>query len=101
LVTTTKIDEYEVMYSSNKFPPRIWLKSAGKFIGQLVFKADGATLPADAMVSGQVNIYYHLQDFANIVDMLRNEKPMYLLWAGPTSENGVKTTAEPVGEAEA
>lgn len=100
-MTTTKIDEYEVMYSSNKFPPRIWLKGAGKFIGQLIFRADGTTLPVDAMVGSQVNIYYHLQDFANIIDMLRNEKPMYLLWARATSENGVKTTPEAVGEGEA
>jgi hypothetical protein len=97
----TKIDEYEIMYSSNKFPPRIWLKGAGKFVGQLIFKADGTALPADAMVGTQSNIYYHLQDLANIVDMLRNEQPVYLLWSGPTSENGIKTTAEPVGEAEA
>jgi hypothetical protein len=101
LATITKIDEYEVMYSSNKFPPRIWLKSAGKFIGQLIFKADGTALPADAMAGTQVNLYYHLQDFANIVDMLRNEKPVYILWAGPTSENGIKTTPEVVGEGEA
>ncbi len=101
MATITKIDEYEVMYSSNKFPPRIWLKSAGKFIGQLIFKADGTALPSDAMSGTQVNIYYHLQDFTNIIDMLRNEKPMYLLWAGATAENGVKTTAEAVGEAEA
>jgi len=97
----TKIDEYEIMYSSNKFPPRIWLKSAGKFFAQLIFKADGTTLPADALVSTQPNIYYHLQDLSNIVDLLRNEKPVYLLWSGPTSENGIKTTAEAVGEAEA
>ena len=95
----TKIDEYEVMYSSNKFPPRIWLKSAGKFIGQLVFKPDGSVLPADNNTSG-VNLYYHLSDFANAIDLLRNEKPMYLLWNGATSENGIKTTAELVGEAE-
>ncbi len=101
MATTTKIDEYEVMYSSNKFPPRIWLKTAGKYFGQLIFKVDGTALPADAMTGTQVNIYYHVQDFANIMDMLRNEKPMYLLWMGPTAENGVKTTAELVGEGEA
>jgi hypothetical protein len=88
------------MYSSNKFPPRIWLKNAGKYIGQLVFNANGATLSADKMSGDQVNLYYHLDDFANIIDLLRNEKPMYLLWNGPASENGVKTTAEAVGEAE-
>ena len=95
----TKIDEYEVMFSSNKFPPRIWLKSAGKFIGQLIFKPDGTALPADNNTSG-VNLYYHLADFQNALGLLQNEKPMYLLWSGPTSENGIKTTSEPVGEEE-
>ncbi len=95
---TTKIDEYEVMYSSNKFPPRIWLKGAGKYIGQLIFQANGATLPPDALVGTQCNIYYHLDDFQNCIDLLRNEKPMYLLWMGAGSENGIKTLAEAVGE---
>jgi hypothetical protein len=94
VVTTTIIDQYEVMYSANMFVPRIWLKSAGKYIGQLIFKPTGATLPPDNMSGTQVNLY--------IIDMLRNEKPMYLLWAGAGSsnENGIKTTAEAVGEGE-
>jgi len=96
-VVLTLVDAYEVMYSSNKFPPRIWLKSAGKFIGQLIFRPDGTALPADNNAGG-INLHYHLVDFQSIIDLLRNEKPMYLLWNGPTSENGIKTTAEPVGE---
>ena len=95
----TKIDEYEVMYSANQFPPRIWLKAGGKYIGtQLVFKANGTALPQDT----QTSIYYHLDDFQNVIDILRNEKPVYLLWVGTGSgnENGIKITAEIVGEAE-
>jgi hypothetical protein len=100
--TTTIIDQYEVMYSSNTFVPRIWLKSAGKYIGQLIFRPNGAALPQDTMSGGQANLYYHLEDFKNATDLLRNEKPIYLLWVGSGSgnENGIKTTAEAVGEAE-
>jgi hypothetical protein len=103
MVTTTLIDQYEVMYSSNTFVPRIWLKSAGKYIGQLIFKPNGSALPPDNMSGTQVNLYYHLDDFQNIIDLLRNEKPMYLLWVGSGSgnENGIKTIAEPIGEGEA
>ena len=99
----TKIDAYEVMYSANTFAPRIWLTSAGKFIGQPIFKPNGSALPADGMSGGQVNLYYHLDDFQNTLDLLRNEKPMYLLYSGSGGgfENGIKTTAEPVGEGEA
>ncbi|MEV4706024.1 hypothetical protein [Actinoplanes sp. NPDC049316] len=94
----TQIDEYEVMYSANTFSPRIWLKHQGAYIGQLVFKPDGATLPPDTADS----VYYHAKDFPNVVDLLRNEKPMYLLFSGSGGgfENGIKTTAEMTGEAE-
>ncbi|MEO6316383.1 MAG: hypothetical protein ABIU63_05145 [Chitinophagaceae bacterium] len=96
----TKIDEYEVMYSGNKFFPRIWLKSGAKYIGQLVFQPDGSVLPADAVAGSQVNIYYHLTDYAHCIDLLRNEKPVYLLFSSGATENGIKTTAETVGEGE-
>jgi len=98
-MTTTKIDEYEVMYSSNSFPPRIWLKSGGKFVGQLIFEADGKPLPADGMGGGQINLYYHLEDFENALSLLSHDKPMYLLYNGSGSgfENGIMTTPEPVG----
>jgi hypothetical protein len=98
----TKIDEYEVMYSANTFVPRIWLKNSNRFIGQLIFKPNGTSLPADNMAGGQVNLYYHLEDYHNAIDLLRNEGPMYLLYngSGPGFENGIKTTQEVVGEGE-
>jgi hypothetical protein len=102
-VTTTMIDEYEVMYSANQFAPRIWLKNSGKYIGQLIFEPNGAPLPQDTKTStGQVNLYYHLDDLENTIDLLRNEKPMYLVFcgSGAGNENGIKTTAEAVGEGE-
>lgn len=98
----TRIDEYQVMYSANKFPPRIWLKKGGKYVGQLIFKPSGSELPSDNKSGAQVNLYYHLEDFNKVVDLLRNEKPMYLLYSGsgPGFENGIRTTAETVGEEE-
>lgn len=98
----TQIDEYEIMYSANQFAPRIWLKNGGKYIGQLIFKPNGSSLPPDTSSGSQVNLYYHLDDFQNAIDMLRNEKPLYLLFSGSggSNENGIKTTQEAVGEGE-
>jgi hypothetical protein len=98
----TKIDKYEVMYSANTFFPRIWLKHGGTYIGQLIFKPNGSALPADSMSGGQVSLYYHLDDYQNAIDLLRNESPMYLLYSGSGGgfENGIKTTEELVGEGE-
>ena len=100
-MTITPITDYEVMYSSNTFPPRIWLRNVTTPIGQLLFLPNVTPLPLDSMVGTQVNLHYHLDDFQNTIDLLRNEKPMYLLWmgSGSSNENGIKTTQEPVGEA--
>jgi hypothetical protein len=100
-MANTKIDEYQVMYSANAFVPRIWLKSANQFIGQLTFRPNGSPLPPDGMSGGQVNLYYHFDDFENVIDLLRNEKPMYLSYSAPGDENGIMTTPEPVGQGEA
>ena len=96
----TPISEYVVMYSANVFPPRIWLKHGGRYIGQLIFLEDGATLPGDQLVGDQVYLYYHFRHYANCIDLLRNEQPVFLLFNGNPRENGIKTLAEEVGEGE-
>ena len=95
----TQITDYQVMYSANKFPPRIWLKNGNNFIGQLIFMPDGSALPPDTMVGTQANLYYHLEDFQNALHLLSEETPMYLLYSGsgPGFENGIQTAAEPLG----
>ena len=52
--------------------------------------------------SGQVQLYYHLDDYRNAIDLLRNETPVYLLYSGSGGgfENGIKTTEAVEGEGE-
>ena len=97
-----RVDAYEVLYSANTFGPRIALKNAGNYIGQLLFLPNGATLPADTVVNKQAQLYYHLEDFQNVVDLLRNEKPIYMYYNGSGGgfENGIRTMSEKVGEGE-
>jgi hypothetical protein len=37
-----------------------------------------------------------------VIDLLRNEKPVFLSFTGPgfSNENGINTSAEPIGETE-
>lgn len=96
----TRIDQFEVMYSSNTFVPRIWLLNAGKFIGQLIFYPDGKALPPDKQRPDKtVDLYYHLEDFENLRDLLETEKNLNLLFvgSGPGNENGILTATEPAG----
>ena len=37
MATQMRIDAYEVLYSANDFPPRIALKNAGNYVGQMIF----------------------------------------------------------------
>ncbi|MBB6095212.1 hypothetical protein HNQ60_004102 [Povalibacter uvarum] len=98
----TRIEAYEVLYSANTFSPRIALKNAGNYVGQMIFKPNGTTLPADTVVNNQVQLYYHLDDFQNAIDLLRNEKPIYMYYSGSGGgfENGIRTMSEKVGEGE-
>lgn len=82
--------------------PRIGLKAGANYIAQLIFMPNGAALPPDNKPGMQANIYYHLADYQNAIDLLRNESPVYLLYSGSGGgfENGIKTTEEAVGEGE-
>jgi hypothetical protein len=97
---TTRIDKFEVMYSANTFVPRIWLSAAGKNVGQLIFYPNGKPLPVDTKrPDGTVDIFYHLDDFENVHQLLETEKQVFLLFNGSGGgfENGIMTSAEPVG----
>ena len=98
-----EITSYSVIYSANTFNPRIGLLNANRFIGQLVFFPNGATLPLDLQAqNGQLTLNYHQDDFHNLIDVLRNEKPIFLSFngSGPGFENSIQTGAELVGEGE-
>jgi hypothetical protein len=99
MATTTKIDHYEVMYSSNTFPPRLWLYGGGKPLGQLIFMPDGTTLPIDSISGGEVNLYYHLENLDTMLRLFQGEKTLFLLWAGSGGgfENGIQTTEQVLG----
>jgi hypothetical protein len=101
---TTGVASYLVIYSANTFRPRIGLlNAANQFIGQAVFFPNGAVLPADFQrANGQVDLHYHLDDFHNVLDIVRNEKPVFLNFngSGPGFENNIRTGNEPTGEGE-
>jgi predicted secreted protein len=100
----SSIDNYQVTYSSNTFLPRIWLMSSDTtgndtYVGQLIFEPDGSKLPDDSKINGQVNLYYHQEDFQNIIDILQSNPSVYLIYdgSGDAYENGIYTDTRAVG----
>lgn len=99
---TTQIEKYHVIYSANSFNRRIGLMAGNAYIGQLVFHPNGQALPQDGVIGTQPQLHYHLDDFQNALDLLRNEKPVHLLYSGSGGgfENALVTDPETVGEGE-
>lgn len=87
-VPWTKIEQYVVTYPTSPSHPRIHLSNAsGEFVGQLVFAPNDADLPTDTDDAD----YCHLEDFTNVLDLLRNERPIYYINNGPQGSNGIQT----------
>jgi hypothetical protein len=55
--------------------------------------------PAERPPSGQHRLYYPFSSLPMVVDLLRNEKPVFLVWAGAAGSR-LSTSPEPVGEGE-
>lgn len=51
-------------------------------------------------LNGTVFLSFHRQDFAPIIDMLRNEKPVIFNWSEDNQSAQITTGREPVGEEE-
>lgn len=72
-------------------------------IGAAYFHRSPATLPVTdtRKSSGYISCHYLAEDYPQIIDLLRNEKPVYVefdLHLGNMSN--IRTSAEPVGEGE-
>jgi hypothetical protein len=74
---------------------------ATKYLGGAFF-SDDPNRPLDPAVkypSGVYGLYYRMSDMPVVIDMLRNEQPIYLIYDGEQNTR-LSTTEEPVGEGE-
>ena len=74
-----------------------------RLIGAAYFHRDETNMPgADAQkASGYISCHYTESEYPHILDLLRNEKPVYVEFeAGIGNIAGIRTSAEPVGEGE-
>ncbi len=62
---------------------------------------DGELEPATNFSGNQYRFHYHYKDMASLIDMLRNEKPVYVIYQPAGANNSrISTGSEPVGEGE-
>ncbi len=93
-VFSSRQDEGEILSD-------IMLSSDSAFLGYAHFLADGSVLPKATKKFNLYNLYYHQKDLPAVIDMLRNEKPVFIIFADDDHKNcRITTVQENIGEGE-
>jgi hypothetical protein len=74
-----------------------------KLIGAAYFHHNPTTMPVGdtQKASGYISCHYLGSDYPQVLDILRNEKPVYVEFeVRPGNIANIRTSAEPVGEGE-
>jgi len=107
-VTAIQIENYQYYIFSSRDPSNspntvILLYDANStMVGSLWFVKESGTLPNAGQFGSLYLLAYSYAELATIVDMLRNERPIFLIVdpAGDVVNWRVSTFEEPVGEGE-
>ena len=96
--TTVARYSYHLFSSRTDDEVMIYLYDANTdVVGHVCFAPDDQPLPPAVESRGIVELYFPRSRFLEVIDMLRNEGPIELRWAGPL-DSCLSTAAEPVGE---
>jgi hypothetical protein len=68
-------------------------------VGEVFFVGEDEPLPPAQEANGKVALYFRRSQLMDVVDLLRNEGPIRLRWAGPF-DTSLSTEYEPIGEGE-
>lgn len=103
---TATLDSYKVvLYGKNQTPESlvafVHCYHGSDNVVSCEFYADGSTIPDNRYGGCRVGLAYPWSRYAAIIDVLRNEKPLYYGYIFSTKVGYIASNMEPVGEAEA
>ena len=108
--TVIEIKKYEVSYygggkNLRNYPYRaiIGLRDEkDTFIAAAYFYHSETAMPAsdNRKTTGFISCHYAATDYPQVLDILRNERPVYVEFDERTNVANIRTSAEPVGEGE-
>ena len=97
---TKEIDAYVIKYRSsangNTVSPEILLLKGKQYVGKITFRKGAKT----EINRNRLRVNYPLTSFNSVVDILRNEKPLFLTVFSDLHGGELSTTHEPIGEGE-
>jgi hypothetical protein len=71
---------------------------SGKNVATCEFYRDGSSMPENRYKGCRVGLVYPVSRFSSVLDVLRNEKPVYFGFILSTKVGYINTQSEPVGE---
>jgi hypothetical protein len=105
-----EVKKYDVAYYAgarnlNRYPYRaiIGLRDEDdRLIGAAYFHHSSTTMPvADTQkAKGYISCHYLAEHYSEVLDILRNEKPVFVEFEVRGNLANIRTSAEPVGEGE-
>ena len=104
--TQREIDKYVVQHlnEDNTYGQSAVINcyKSRSFKGSLYFYKEGTSIPASSKTSsGYLYLRFRHSELENLLDTLRQEKPLYIWFRDEDNWGGLKTSREPVGEEEA
>jgi hypothetical protein len=92
---------YEFRRSATGSFAVVWLSSGDRLVCSAAFVDGGRPLPPpNESANGVITMSLRASSLHDVIDMLRNEKPVYFLWSPEAKLASITTFAEPVGEGE-
>jgi hypothetical protein len=99
----TEFNIYRVYYYSAPqydWAVRIDLYMSAANVGTLLFMKEGESIPANTIAHGVPQLHYSMRDFPAMIQMIREEKPLFVNLNEANGIGSVSTSDEPVGEQE-
>jgi len=102
---SVKIEKYNY-WVKNSLTFKVYMQLFGEkheYLGSVLFQTTTTSPKAKMAAHGGIVARFHADHFPWVIDMLRNEKPVYLDYTGDIPGEGFAdfgTTPEPVGEEE-
>ena len=103
MVHRKNFNKYELYYitNHNTVPAQLLLYNNTTFCGWVYFYHEHLSLPAPYWSEGGFIVYFKISEFDRIMNILRNEKPLMVLYNDVAKYAGFGTVEkEPVGEME-
>lgn len=100
---SSPIDKYKVVLyakeeTAGNLMAYIHCYYKGRNVMTCEFYQDGGALPESRDAGGRVGLAYPWSYFAKVIDILRNEKPIYFGFNDSSKVGYITTQEEPVGE---